>query len=610
MSNAVVESEVLKVWDPRIDLKERQYVITKGANKISYIPYKTNSTGSSSFSFNVIPPSRNSFVDRKMYIESSITIDFSATVPAGRKPKAGSLVEASKDAPRSFPLSRALATANATIGTTSVSQQTADVIDCLLRTMKVEDLKDYNDGVPTALDRSQSYECYAGNAGGLNVLGNNAQALLNNGEYARGYFQVQVGACTLANGNAIPAAAPAADYDVKQQVTFKVFEPVMLSPFVFGKLNHSSLIGLQNISLVYNFMPNAELVWSGSRPTDDADANLNVTAKVSFAPAGSSQSDAQLWVGYLQPSALMEIPAKVNYNYYSVERFLTTGIRALYFGESDSVTSNNIQLKVVPSLVIAGVRRTKGNQKYFQPDCYCQIERASVNFNGAVGLLSSCNAQELYKISKKNGLNYNWAQWYGQFAERGTGTLNSNGTIDASTPSGTGGLLVFKPAEDFGLEDSLSASVAGAFNFQININFKCIDPTLKAKADETADWEMFVIVVNEGQVSVDVAGTGAVVTQIGCVTEADVLKAETKPWLDYNKVNGLAGGDWLGSLKNFAKKAIEHAPAVLDVAAKVAPHIRDGLKAVGMGRGSGLEGSSLVGSALLSKRSLKDRLRN
>lgn len=198
-----------------------------------------------------------------------------------------------------------------------------------------------------------------------------------------------------------------------QVVEFKVFEPVMLSPFVFSKMNHSSLIGLQNITLVYNFAQNAsELVWSGTRPqlTPAGGGDLvpaNVSVQVNFAPAGSTVTDAQLWVGYYSPSALMEIPKQVNYNFYEVQRFLTNGFSPMIYGNTETINSNNIQLKVIPSLILCGVRRTKGLQRYYQPDCYMKVERASVNFANTVGILSSASPFNLYQISKKNGLNYN-----------------------------------------------------------------------------------------------------------------------------------------------------------------------------------------------------------
>ena len=224
-----------------------------------------------------------------------------------------------------------------------------------------------------------------------------------------------------------------------------------------------------------------------------------------------------------------------------------------------------------------------------------KVERASVNFANTVGILSSASPFNLYQISKKNGLNYNWTEFSGEYD-------NLNLPVDATgknIPSGTGSLLVLKPSEDFGLQDSEASGLSGAFNFQVSLTVKCIDP---GQTVGTPDYELFVIVINEGAVSIDVAGTGSTVTNIGCVSEADVLKAETRPNLDYNQMKGLVGGDFIDTLKNWAQKGANVAHTV----AKYAPMVSDGLKSVGMGRGRGGE---IVGSAIAHKKSLKDRLK-
>lgn len=594
MSLSALPTPVVKVYDPRVDvLKEREYVITKGGNKIAFVPYRSMSTGASAMAFNVIPPSRTTFVDRKMFVQSSVSITFSANLAA---PPDNGFVSIGVDAPRSFPLSRALATATATIGNTNVSMQTGDVIDAMLRCMTTEELKEYNDGCPTALDRSQTYDCYA-ETPGLNVLGNFSSPLLDDGEYSRGYFNVNVQAV---QG---PAGGGAGLYS--QVVVFEVFEPVMLSPFVWQKLNHSGLIGLQNITLQYNFANNlTQLVWSGTQPTV-ANVAFAPTVSVNFGPSPTAQSDAKLWVGYISPSPLMEIPKEVSYNFYEVQRFLTNGLTPMQYGDLQTVQSNNIQLKVIPSMIIAGVRPTKANQKYWQPDAYCRVQSTAINFANTVGILSTASPFNLYQISKKNGLNYNYNQWNGKF-----GSLNQNqaGTLaGANIPSGCGSLLVLKPSEDFGLGDAEASGLSGAFNFQISLTVENINPAVIAPS---SDYELFVIVINEGQVSIDVAGTGNVITNIGVVSEADVLKAETKPWLNYNEVHGLIGGDFLSSLKNWGKKIA----GAVHTAAEIAPKVSSGLKSVGLGRGagfgSGLVGSGLSGGKLLSQTSLKDRLRD
>lgn len=589
MSLNPIPTPVIKVFDPRIDaLKERQYVITKSANKVSYIPYKSQSTGSTAMSFNVIPPSRNTFVDRKMFIQTTVRINFSAPWVAMKD--GDTIVAGTKDAPRSFPLARALASANATIGNTNVSMQTSDVIDCLLRCMKNEDLKDYNNGCPTALDRSQTYECYIAN-NGLNVLGNATQSpLLADGEYSRGYFNVTIGAQSVSAGGI-----------ATQEVSFQVFEPVMLSPFVFSKMNHCSLIGLQSIQLLYNFSNNLELVWSGTQLTNAANAPVPVTATVNFAPSGSSISDAQLWVAYYSPSPLMEIPKAIDYNFSEVQRFLSNGFQNLNYGDVTTCTSSNVQLKVIPSLIIAGVRRTKASQRYYNPDCYYSIKKASINFANSVGLLSTASPYNLWSISKKNGLAYDFSQWVGQY-----GSLNQGNSSGANIPTGCGSLLVIKPSEDLGLSDSEASGLSGAFNLQIGLDVQCIDPSISAPQ---SDYELFIILVNEGTVAIDVAGTGSVSSTIGCVSEADILKAETKPWLDYNDLKGLVGGDFISSLKNFVKSV----PSVAHKVAEYAPHVSNGLKSLGLGMGAGVSAGELIGSGkggkLLGRSTLKDRLK-
>ena len=221
-----------------------------------------------------------------------------------------------------------------------------------------------------------------------------------------------------------------------------------------------------------------------------------------------------------------------------------------------------------------------------------KVERASVNLANTVGILSSASPFNLYQISKKNGLNYNWSEFSGEY-----GSLNKGDATGKLIPSGTGSLLVLKPSEDFGLQDSEASGLSGAFNFQVSLTVKCIDP---GQTVGTPDYELFVIVINEGAVSIDVAGTGSTVTNIGCVSEADVLKAETRPNLDYNQMKGLIGGDFIDSLTNWAKKGANVAHNV----AKYAPLVSDGLKSIGMGRGG-----ELVGSAIAHKKSLKDRLK-
>ena len=120
----------------------------------------------------------------------------------------------------------------------------------------------------------------------------------------------------------------------------------------------------------------------------------------------------------------------------------------------------------------------------------------------------------------------------------------------------------------------------------------------------TTDYELIVVVINEGEISIDVAGTGQTITNIGCVSEADILKAESRPYLDYNQMKGLVGGDFVSGLMNWARKGAN----VVHKATELGSKASSALRSIGLGEGGELIGSG-QGGALARKASLKDRLR-
>jgi hypothetical protein len=623
-SNSVVPLSTVKYLDPRIDvLKKRMYAIERGGQKIAYIPYQTNSTGNNAMQFSVIPPSRTTFVDRQMFIQASIQCTFTADLSANTNlvnvpvntPQGtiaqNSLVFPSFDAPRSYPLSRALQSASLQVGNASLSMNTSDVIDPLLRIMKKDNM--YYDECPSALDNCQRYEEMAGQIStvtaslgavasasiGNNVLGNNIQYLAN-GQLPRGCYKMTVGAPNLTGTR------------ITQIVTFEVFEPVFLSPLCYDAL-HSGLIGLQNINLLYNFSPSAsQLVWSGTpksqRSADGtATGDLVVNMSVNYTPTNATTgqiSRSQLWVGFISPSSLMSIPPQINYNYDQVECYTTQSLPPIAYNGKQSFFTQNIQLKVVPKTILVGVRKQLSQCTYQDPHAYFQIQKASFNFDNNVGLLSNCDKHELYSISKKNGLNYDYASWLGEYDDNES--TSAGGIAWNNNAHGTGSLLVINPAEDFGLGDAQACGVAGAYNFQVNLDVKCLNKTFGAGSNA---YECIVVVINDGELAIDVAGSGNVTSKIGLITEADVLSAPLDPNVD---VSELEGNGWLSGAKSFLKKALpivkDVAPLAIEAFKKAKAHLDDtGSALIGSGVGLGY-GKGVGRGGRISKLSLKDRL--
>jgi hypothetical protein len=624
-SNSVVPLSTVKYLDPRIDvLKKRMYAIERGGQKVSYIPYQTNSTGNNAMQFSVIPPSRTTFVDRQMFIQASIQCKFTANVNANNTVlipqgtgvinaiQPNSLVFPAYDAPRSYPLSRGLQSASLQVGNASLSMNTSDVIDPLLRIMKKDNM--YFDQCPSALDNCQRYEEMAGSinpAGaptgysyGNNVLGNNI-AYLANGQLPRGCYKMTVGAPQL-------SGPTTANYTITQLVTFEVMEPVFLSPLCYDAL-HSGLIGLQNINLLYNFSPTAsQLVWSGT-PKSQVNAGtvapLAIKMEVDYTPVVGTTgiSRAQLWVGFISPSSLMSIPPQINYNYDQVECYTSQGLNPIQYNGEVQFTTQNIQLKVVPKTILVGVRKQLAQCGYQDPHAYFQISKASFNFDNNVGLLSSCNKNELYAISKKNGLNYDYASWLGEYDDTESTGASVNPSIAWNNNAhGVGSLLVINPAEDFGLGDSQASGVAGAYNFQVNLTVKCINKSFTALSSA---YECIVVVINDGELAIDVAGSGNVTSKIGLITEADVLSAPLDPNVDASE---LEGNGWLSGAKSFLKKALpivkDVAPLAIEAFKKAKAHLDDtGSALIGSGVGLGY-GKGVGRGGRISKLSLKDRL--
>ena len=634
-SNSVVPLSTVKYLDPRIDvLKKRMYAIERGGNKVSYIPYQTNSTGNNAMQFSVIPPSRTTFVDRQMYIQATIQCKFTASVGANNcvllpsdsingvpnnasNTNVNTLVFPAYDAPRSYPLSRALQSASLQIGNASLSMNSSDVIDPLLRIMKKDNM--YFDQCPSALDNCQRYEEMAGTLAdngatgsfsyGNNVLGNNV-AYLANGQLPRGCYKMTV--------SKPEASGPiTSNYTITQTVTFEVFEPVLLSPLCYDAL-HSGLIGLQNINLLYNFSPSAQqLVWSGTPKAQipiapgGVQSALPITMEVNFTPTNTNGqvSRAQLWVGFISPSSLMSIPPQINYNYDQVECYTTQSLPAITYNGTAEFFTQNIQLKVVPKTILIGVRKQLSQCTYQDPHAYFQIQKANFNFDNNVGLLSSCDKHELYAISKKNGLNYDYASWLGEYDDDPANTIaGGTGIAWNNSAHGVGSLLVINPSEDFGLGDAQAAGVAGAFNFQANLTVKCLNSTFGGAPGSNA-YEVIVVVINDGEIAIDVAGSGNVTSKIGLITEADVLSAPLDPNVDANE---LEGNGWLSGAKSFLKKAVpilkDVAPLAMEAYKKAKAHLDEtGSALIGSGVGFGV-GRGVGRGGKISKLSLKDRL--
>ena len=117
------------------------------------------------------------------------------------------------------------------------------------------------------------------------------------------------------------------------------------------------------------------------------------------------------------------------------------------------------------------------------------------------------------------------------------------------------------------------------------------------------------MVINDGELAIDVAGSGNVTSKIGLITESDVLSAPLDPNVNASE---LEGNGWLSGAKSFLKKAVpilkDVAPLAMEAYKKAKAHLDEtGSALIGSGVGFGV-GRGVGRGGKISKLSLKDRL--
>jgi hypothetical protein len=323
-----------------------------------------------------------------------------------------------------------------------------------------------------------------------------------------------------------------------------VTEPFLaLSPFVdLNADNSSGLIGVNTITLNANVDSTCKRLWS------TANYNLVGTALVPYitsiqlgtsgAPVGTGVlstspngfENTYLLLEFLsiQPSQASRLSSKCVVPYMDYPRYITpsSNLSTITAGTSTSLTSQNIQLNSVPDLFIICVRQQMATQSWQNTSGFLTIDQVSINFNNKSGILASANQEQLFNLSAKNGCCQTWQEFSGSYY--GNSILGAG----VSLPS-IGSLLVVNPSLDMGLDDFLSASSLGQFNFMITVSVTNQYPY-------SVQPEIVVICANSG---LFITEAGVSQTYQGILSKQAVLDAKSgRPTIDTKAYERLVGG--------------------------------------------------------------------
>jgi hypothetical protein len=537
---ALIESSIIS------DITDQEtFGVLSGPALSTYTQFQAISASSSQIVFNVQVPSESIVLNREIYMTSDIAFTINS-VPSGVPAGVSFLNWGLTEALNAFPLQSLFTTIQAQINNVSTSTNLQDVLPMLLRMNDNRKLSRYNSMTPSYTDQAwgQYNQAVSVGANPNNSNSNPLGSYSNNGYDSdfqpRGSFPVtltvqQYEAGTLVS-NSLVSATDGNTFIVGVQ--FTCTEPfIALSPFLNScPMNNGGILGINNMSIVCNVDSSCKRLMGTANTTLAGTTGPLQPAYIGTVSLGYGATPAfnntRLLLNFqtLQVEQMARLSSKVICGYSDYPRYLTTFNNniAIASNGTQTLTSQNIQLNSVPSLILISVRLPMSSQNIANTSSFLQINSISINFNSQSGLLASATQQDLYQISVRNGSQQSFYEWTGAVSNNTTDNIGNVTTIAT-----TGSLLVVNPALDFSLPSFLSGGSLGQFSFQFNI-------TVTNQFEQTITPEICIITKNDG-IFVTQQGTSVIYTAI--LDKQTVLRTkEQEPVLDWNHHQRLVGG--------------------------------------------------------------------
>jgi len=562
---------------------EETFAVYSGGAEKTLQKFLATSASNNSLIWNIQVPSESVVVSRHPLLQTDLnfTININGTVPNGQL----AFNLGVTDALQAFPLQSLFTNYSVMINNTSITSNLQDILPQVMQMYDKRHLTRYNSTTPSLPDNSTGL--YSSGVGtNNNVLGSVYDMSYDTDFAPRGGFQLRgcfparfVGGVYQDNSL---LSTGVANETWKVYIFATVAEPFLaLSPFVdLNADNSSGLLGVNTVTLTCNVDSTCKRLWSTANSSVVAGALAGYITSINLgtagAPVGSGAlstspngfADSYMLMEFLslQPSQASQLSSKCVVGYMDYPRYITpsSNLAPIAANAAYTLTSQNIQLNSVPDLFIICVRQQMSTQSWYNTSGFLEIANISISFNNKSGILASANPQQLFNLSSKNGSCQTWQEFSGGYF--GSSVAGSGVVI----PS-IGSMLVLNPSLDFGLEDSLSASSLGQFNFMITISGVNQYPY-------TIQPELVVITANSG---LFITEAGVSQTYQGILSKTDVLNAKAqRPVIDTDEYRRLVGGKMSNMgvgrvLKKFRKDAVGRSPA---------PSVASGGVIVGSGR--------------------------
>jgi hypothetical protein len=563
---------VVAVYNPIDDLSEKVlYTVEKGAQNVTSYIFNSSNTSNTGTVFIANPPNTHTTMDRKVYVRSKIAVKFTGNAPTD----GGNLLRAGYDAPRAFPLSSVISSCVASLNNTNINLATANVVHPLTRmNFDTYTRKCVNGGAPSGLDFYCDYS--DGVSQGSSFVRNPLSGVgssTNESDEKRGFDTT--GKFSLVTGNENRWVKVVNNSPTEAEVEITVREPLWLAPFSSGKGEHKGFNNVQTFTINLTYISSLSRVWSHAQSSPASFTNVEVRMGAEFIQNGSAYDfnavQPSLEVMYHTPSPLYKVPDLLQYDYYEIIRYATQGQNLASGAVQQQFKTNNIILNSVPNKVIIYAKRQDADlyavNGYQYADSYCRLSQVNILFNNRSGILSQMSEYQLYQMSRKNGLNMSFSDWWI-----------------------TGSPLIMSPSSDWGMNnDSEANGVQGQYNLQIQSN-------VENQSSNALTFDFNIIVISEGVLTLEAGGR--TISELACLSHKDVLDATSRPWMRWSELRKFGGSMYSSFRRNMPHaKLMKHGGAVSGGA------VSGGAMSAGA-----MSAGAVSGGAKMHKKSLKHRL--
>jgi hypothetical protein len=547
------------------------YAVLKGGQNVVSQVAAAITQSTSSISFNVQIPSEQTIVDRKLFIQSTVQIDFQTAA-------ACTLVYGQNLSLAPFPIHQLCSTIQTTINNNVTSINIRDVLPFLVRSNDSRELQKSMSACPSLKDQVFFYSDGVGTAGQWAAGSVGASFPPNIPQYGNpgnvlGGFLNTIDTDIVGNGTyagpGISNAAPTtgiqavtlyqsqnsgATYNVQTSVEstfwrliFTTVEPVLCQPFLWSNpvSNKQGMYGVQTIQLQYNIADASRAIRCTESFFGAAWVPGNAVTDISIpvAPAVTAVRNSNIIFKFLTPHPSDLLPARNVVPLLVYDRYFSNANNpslSQSYTSSGIIQSNTYNLTQIPDKICIFLRKKMTTQRPTDTDGVPVITNISINFNNNAGLLSSSTIHDLYRYSVEAGSNQSFNEFCGQaysnspYSAGFPAVTNGVGATSQVIPT-TGSYLMLDFATVVQLtEDYYAPGSLGNFQLQFQVTIQ--NQTTSVVAANTL--ELVLVVMNSG---IMVTERGQTSTYTGILTKQDVLDASQQQPLSVTNVARMVG---------------------------------------------------------------------